>query len=76
MFTSQYKIQANYVMLLEKELFNELIFMDYLDTYEFKNTTLQLDKRKMLLLYKLEDLIECELLWMWHLKIIFDFRQK
>ena len=44
MFTSQYKIQANYVMLLEKELFNELIFMDYLDTYEFKNTTLQLDK--------------------------------
>ena len=35
--TSQHKPQANDVMSLGKELFNELVFMDYFDAYEFRN---------------------------------------
>ena len=35
--TSQHKPQANDVMSLGKEMFNELVFMDYFDAYEFRN---------------------------------------
>lgn len=35
--TSQHKAHANDVMSLGENLFNELVFMDYFDAYEFKN---------------------------------------
>ena len=35
--TSQHKPHANDVMSLGKDLFNELVFMDYFDAYEFRN---------------------------------------
>lgn len=35
--SSQHKPHANDVMSLGKEVFNELVFMDYFDAYEFRN---------------------------------------
>lgn len=35
--TSQHKPHANDVMALGKDMFNELVFMDYFDAYEFRN---------------------------------------
>lgn len=35
--SSQHKAHANDVMSLGKETFNELVFMDYFDAYEFRN---------------------------------------
>ena len=35
--TTQHKPHANDVMSLGKDIFNELVFMDYFDAYEFRN---------------------------------------
>ncbi len=52
--SSQHKPHANDVMSLGKEVFNELVFMDYFDAYEFRNKKNEIYNK----IYSLENCME------------------
>ena len=52
--SSQHKPHANDVMSLGKEIFNELVFMDYFDAYEFRNKKNEIYNK----IYSLENSME------------------
>ncbi|SHK84201.1 PHP domain-containing protein [Hespellia stercorisuis] len=53
--TSQHKAHANDVMSLGESLFNELVFMDYFDAYEFKNKKNEIYNKAYLVENNIED---------------------
>ena len=53
--TTQHKPHANDVMSLGKDIFNELVFMDYFDAYEFRNKKNEIYNKAYLTENKLEE---------------------
>ena len=53
--SSQHKPHANDVMSLGKEMFNELVFMEYFDAFEFRNKRNEIYNKAYLLENKMEE---------------------